>query len=100
MVNVRVYLVLYQYVADNLGLNTALSLTACLSIHHYCIISYQTKEDRNKYINECYFVLRSREEYERDVAGLANMRGNQTNVRGIIRNCVLNNVGHWHVTEN
>jgi hypothetical protein len=96
----KVFLTLAQFVADNLGMNSALGLITCFRFGYNCIICYQTYDDRQQYDDESCFVFRTREEYEKDLEGLKSLGPSETHVRGIVRPCPLNTVPFWHLTAN
>ncbi len=51
------------------------------------------------FVEEC-FIMRNREEYDRDVSELKSHKGTLTHVRGVKRSCELNKLNGYHVTEN
>lgn len=61
---------------------------------------YATRGEMNLYFKENEFVLRTKESYENDLEMLPSLTPGKVHFQGIKRPCILNNLSHFHITEN
>jgi len=101
MMGTQIYVSLIQVAGDNLALNSILGFTECFSTDYFCTMCYATQEDIKSKFYEKEFKLRSESEYCKDLALVSDNR--QTGLRlshGVKRDCILNEIPHFHVTRN
>ena len=94
----KVYVCLCQVTCDNLALNGLLGFVESFSGDFCCTICYATNEAMQSGFTEECFELRTRDKYVKDVGhlGLSTAR----HERGVKRDCELNNIPGYHVTQN
>jgi len=90
-----VYVSLLQVAGDNLALNGMLGFIESFSVDYFCTICYCTQEDIQHKFHENEFELRSVGKYNADVDQKCGL-----SCRGVKRKCVLNDIPHFHATNN
>jgi len=97
----QVYVSLIQVACDNLALNGLLGFTESFSADYFCTMCYATQDDVKSKFYESEFRLRTESGYQEDLAVVAS--GRQASLvysHGVKRNCILNEIPHFHVTRN
>jgi hypothetical protein len=104
-----VYASLCQVTCDNLALNGLLGFVESFSASHFCTICYATKDDIQTKFDDALFEKRTVDQYNNDLANLAQSRLKQSNnesgkskvhYRGVKNECRLNEIKGYHVTDN
>lgn len=92
---------LVAIVADNLGANTSLGFVESFNSNYYCRICMLSKNLCQTSCKEIPSEMRTRKNYEEAL----NVIGDSSKVdfsetKGIKRNCILNELQYFHVTQN
>jgi len=97
-----VYASLCQVTGDNLALNGLLGYIESFSSDFFCTFCYTTQEMIQKHFRDDVFQRRTITEYEKDVKKISEIAGKATknHCRGVKRDCALNRIDGYHVTEN
>ena len=96
-----VYASLLQVTCDNLALNGLLGFIESFSSSYFCTMCYATSDEIQRCFREEMFKRRTPQEYNRDLAGLvAAQKASKVHCRGVKRDCKLNEIAGFHVTEN
>lgn len=96
-----VYASLLQVTCDNLALNGLFGFIESFSSSYFCTMCYATSDEIQRCFREEMFQRRTPQEYYKDLAGLvAAQKASKVHCRGIKRNCKLNDIAGFHVTEN
>ena len=96
-----IYASLCQVTCDNLALNGILGFIESFSCDHFCTICYASQDEIQTHFREEHFQRRTVQEYNKDVANLVKgtVQGKK-HVRGVKSDCLLNQIGGYHVTDN
>jgi hypothetical protein len=94
---VRAALVLLS--ADNLGINSLFGFSESFNARKFCRFCECTREDTDCKYMETDFVRRSRSSYDSAVACIGKP-SYDPRVTGIKKQCILNELQHFHVMEN
>jgi len=87
--------------ADNLALNGLMGFIESFSGSYFCTICYATSDEIQVKFREEDFTKRTLREHRKDLAGLATAsRARRNNCRGVKRDCALNEIDGFHVTNN
>lgn len=87
----KVYFAVGRILGDNLGLNTILGFVTSFNSSYCCRICTATKECMEKLIIEDETILRTPEQYAKDVDECAH---------GVIEECIFNELPYFHVDNN
>lgn len=93
-----VFASLCQVTCDNLALNGILGFIESFSCDHFCTLCYATQDDIQSKFYESEFTLRTLSSYKSDIHGLK--QSSCKHVRGVKKECKLNNIDGFHVTNN
>jgi len=96
----QVYSSLCQVTCDNLALNGILGFIESFSCDYFCTICYATQETIQINFRSEMFTKRTISDYVTDVKNCENRKQGKIHSRGVKRNCILNNIEGFHVTEN
>lgn len=97
---IKVYCSLAQFTGDNLGVHQILGLIECFSADFCCILCYATRDEMQQLEREDGCQLRTKADYDFDVAQLDDLPTGRNHFRGIKTKCCLNDLGHFHITDN
>jgi len=95
-----VYSSLCQVAGDNLALNSLMGYVESFSGDYYCTLCYATRDSVQTGFVEEKSEMRTKREYNDDVVCVTDREQTARHVRGVKRDCELNNIAGYHVTEN
>jgi len=96
---ITVYASLCQVTCDNLALNGLLGFIESFSGDFFCTLCYATQDMIQKFFRDDFFNRRTISDYENDVSKLSETAC-RIHYKGVKKNCVLNRIRGYHVTEN
>jgi hypothetical protein len=94
----KIYVCLCQVTCDNLALNGLMGFVESFSGDYFCTMCYTTNEEMQSGFTEECFDMRSPDKYIKDVGKLGQSA--VLHERGVRRDCELNNIPGYHVTQN
>jgi len=97
----QVFSSLCQVTCNNLALNSILGFIESFSCDYFCTICYATQETIQTNYRSEMFEKRTISDYVSDVKNISGaLKQDKNHFRGVKRNCILNDIEGFHVTEN
>ena len=96
----QIYVCLGQVACDNLALNSIFGFVECFSVDFFCTMCYATQMDIQSKFYEHEFERRTIISYNRDLDKVTDPTCDKSNVFGVKRACLLNELPGFHITTN